>query len=298
MAAQITPGSVVVGLDGSDTSGWALQWGLQEADRRGLPLVLVHTDEQHPAQEDAASDDSGGGTDEADPVLQQALDTVRQSAPGVQVSAHHVQGHAAAVLVEASATAVTVVLGAGSRGGVSKAVLGSVSHQVATHGHCPVVVVRAMPSDDGAGAGQVVLALDDSEACTPAIEYAFAAASRQGLGLTAVHAWWREYLGGVMAYSPWEGDWSEVAEELEQMMEQTLAGWCAKYPDVPVHRHLVRGHAVKMLVQESEGAALLVVGSRGRGGFPGLLLGSVSTGLLQHADCPVAVVHQPASEGA
>ena len=107
-----------------------------------------------------------------------------------------------------------------------------------------------------------------------------------------MHAWWREYLGGVLAHSPWEGDWSEVAQELEQMMERTLAGWCEKYPDVPVHRHLVRGHAVQMLVQESEGATLLVVGSRGHGGFPGLLLGSVSNGLLQHADCPVAVVHQ------
>jgi nucleotide-binding universal stress UspA family protein len=194
--------------------------------------------------------------------------------------------------VQASTTAAAVVLGAGARAAVTRAVLGSVSHQVATHGHCPVVVVRHRASEDGAGAGQIVLAMDDSESSTPAVEYAFAAASRQRRELTAVHAWWREYLGGVMAHSPWEGDWSEVAQELEQMMEQALAGWCEKYPDVPVHRHLVRGHAVQMLVQESEGAALLVVGSRGHGGFPGLLLGSVSNGLLQHADCPVAVVHQ------
>ena len=201
-------------------------------------------------------------------------------------------GSAAGLLVEASATAATIVLGAGSHRAVSRAVLGSVSHQVATHAQCPVVVVRRRASQDGAGAGDVVLGLDGSEVSTPATEYAFATASLQGLGLTVVHAWWREYLGGVLAHSPWEGDWSEVAEELERMMVEALSGWSEKYPDVEVHRHLVRGHAVEMLVQESEGAALLVVGSRGRGGFPGLLLGSVSNGVLQHADCPVAVVHR------
>jgi nucleotide-binding universal stress UspA family protein len=287
MNDQIPPGSVVVGVDGSESSGWALQWGLEESRRRSLPLALVHSDDQ----EVATSPGHGGR------VLEDAVGVARREGPDVQATAHHRVGHAAGLLVQASTTAATVVLGAGARAGVTRAVLGSVSHQVATHGHCPVVIVRHRASEDGAGAGQVVLALDDSESSTPAVDYAFAAASRQRLGLTAVHAWWREYLGGVLAYSPWEGDWSEVAQELEQMMERTLAGWCEKYPDVPVHRHLVRGHAVQMLVQESEGAALLVVGSRGRGGFPGLLLGSVSNGLLQHADCPVAVVRQlPAEE--
>jgi nucleotide-binding universal stress UspA family protein len=282
MADQILPGSVVVGVDGSESSGWALQWALQESHRRSLPLALVHTDDRE------AETSAGQG----DRVLEDALEVARRDVPDVQATAHHRVGHPAGILVQATTTAAAVVLGAGARAVVKRAVLGSVSHQVATHGHCPVVVVRHRPSEDGAGAGQIVLALDDSESSTPAVEYAFAATSRQQLELTAVHAWWREYLGGVMAYSPWEGDWSEVAQELEQMMEHALSGWCEKYPDVPVHRHLVRGHAVQMLVEESEGAALLVVGSRGRGGFPGLLLGSVSNGLLQHADCPVAVVHQ------
>ncbi len=285
MADQIPPGSVVVGVDGSESSGWALQWGLQECRRRSLPLALVHTGDQ-----EATTQDGHGNR-----VLEDALEDARREGPDVRVTAHHRVGHAAGILVRASTTAATVVLGAGS--GAARAVLGSVSHQVATHGHGPVVVVRHRASEDGAGAGQIVLALDDSESSTPAIEYAFAAASRQRLEVIAVHAWWREYLGGVMAHSPWEGDWSEVAQELEHLMERLLAGWCEKYPDVPVHRHLVRGHAVQMLVQESEGAGLLVVGSRGRGGFPGLLLGSVSNGVLQHADCPVAVVHQrPAEE--
>ena len=282
MADQILPGSVVVGVDGSESSGWALQWALQESRRRSLPLALLHTDDRQ------TKTSAGPG----DRVLEDALEAARRDGPDVPATAHHRVGHPAGVLVQATTTAATVVLGAGAHAVVERAVLGSVSHQVATHGHCPVVVVRHRASEDGAGAGQIVLALDDSESSTPAVEYAFAAASRQQLELTAVHAWWREYLGGVMAYSPWEGDWSEVAQELKQMMEHALAGWCEKYPDVTVHRHLVRGHAVQMLVQESEGAALLVVGSRGHGGFPGLLLGSVSNGLLQHADCPVAVVHQ------
>ena len=220
---------------------------------------------------------------------------MHREAAGLPVHAVALDGSAAGLLVEASATAATIVLGAASHRVVSRAFLGSVSHQVATHAQCPVVVVRRRASEDGAGAGEVVLGLDGSEVSTPATEYAFATASLQGLGLTVVHAWWREYLGGVLAHSPWEGDWSEVAEDLERMMAEALSGWSEKYPDVEVHRHLVRGHAVEMLVQESEGAALLVVGSRGRGGFPGLLLGSVGNGVLQHADCPVAVVHQSAA---
>ena len=288
MADQIPPGGVVVGVDGPESSGWALQWGLQESRRRSLPLVLVHTHD-HEVETSPGHDDR---------VLDDALEVARRDGPDVHATAHHRVGHAAGILVEASTTAATVVLGAGARAGGPRAVLGSVSHQVATHAHCPVVVVRHRASEDGAGAGQVVLAVDESESSTPAVEYAFVTASRQRLGLTAVHAWWREYLGGVMAHSPWEGDWSEVAQELEQGMEAALAAWCEKYPDVPVHRHLVRGHAVQMLVQESEGAALLVVGNRGHGGFPGLLMGSVSNGVLQHADCPVAVVRQLPAEGA
>ena len=136
------------------------------------------------------------------------------------------------MLVEASTTAATVVLGAGAPRRERGPFWGRCPTRSPRTGTCPVVVVRHRASEDGAGAGQVVLALDDSESSTPAIEYAFAAASRQRLGVTAVHAWWREYLGGVMAHSPWEGDWSEVAQELEQMMERTLAGWCEKYPDV------------------------------------------------------------------
>jgi nucleotide-binding universal stress UspA family protein len=288
MADQIPLGSVVVGVDGSESSGWALQWALQDCRRRSLPLALVHTDDR----------EAGASAGHEDPVLEDAVESARRDGPDVATTTHHRVGHAAGILIQAASTATTVVLGSGARAGAARAVLGSVSHQVATHGDCPVVVVRRRASEDGAGAGRVVLALDDSVSSTPAVEYAFAAASRQQLGLTAVHVWWREYLGGLMAHSPWEGDWSVVAQELEQTMEHALVGWCEKYPDVPVHRHLVRGHAVQMLVRESESAELLVVGSRGHGGFPALLLGSVSNGVLQHADCPVAVVHQLPAGGA
>jgi len=297
MPAQIAPGSIIVGLDGSTSSGWALEWAVAEAARRRWPLALVHTVDREPSSASAAGPDStgAGAVGEDDPILADALDVVHREAAGLPVQAVALHGSAAAVLVEASATAATIVLGAASHRAVSRAFVGSVSHQVATHAQCPVVVVRRRASEDGAGAGEVVLGLDESEASAPATEYAFATASLRGLGLTVVHAWWREYLGGVLAHSPWEGDWSEVAEDLERMMVEALSGWSEKYPDVEVHRHLVRGHAVEMLVQESEGAALLVVGRRGHGGFPGLQLGSVGNGVLHHADCPVAVVHQSTS---
>jgi nucleotide-binding universal stress UspA family protein len=125
-----------------------------------------------------------------------------------------------------------------------------------------------------------------------AIATAFEQADRRGLPLTVVHAWVPEYVGTGIASLAAETHLQRLAEEEAALAAEVLAGWSEKYPDVAVHRVTVRAHPVAALVDSSKGAELVVVGSRGRGGFAGLLLGSVSQGVLHHAHCPVMVVRR------
>lgn len=293
---QITEGSIVVGVDGSPSSGSALRWAMNEARRTHEPLHVVHSLEK----EVVLSDKEQFGTKEApassDPLLTAALDVVRTAAPELATTPHSVTGFAPTTLIAASKLAGTVVVGSHGHTALPTALLGSVSQQVAIHSSCPVVVVREDDTQGDAGSGQVegsgqvVVGVDGSEASEPAIGYAFAYAASTGKSLTAVHTWWWEPLEGVSLGEPWVGDWTQIADQEATLVSELVAGWSERYPDVPVHQHVVRGDPVVELLDNSHGASLLVVGSRGRGGFIGLVLGSVSRRILKRASCPVAVV--------
>jgi nucleotide-binding universal stress UspA family protein len=156
---------------------------------------------------------------------------------------------------------------------------------VATHGRSPVAVVRGpYPAT-----GPVVLGVDGSPAGEVAIGQAFEAASVRDATLTALLAW-TPLLAGTPYADKVRVHWDEVEEEQRQLLAQRLAGWQEEYPDVAVDRRVVRERATKALIEASRGAQLVVVGSRGRGGFAGLLLGSTSQALVQHAACPLVVV--------
>ncbi|MFC7615699.1 universal stress protein [Actinokineospora soli] len=164
--------------------------------------------------------------------------------------------------------ACLVVLGSRGLGGFGGLLLGSTAVQVAAHARCPVVVVR------GERSGDVVVGVDGSAHSVEAIAFAFGEAQRLGAGVVAVTAGSQE-------------------DEAARALAESVAGWAERYPDVPVRRSVVRGHAARALVDAAADAALLVVGSRGAGGFRGMLLGSVSQGVLHHATCPVAIVRSP-----
>jgi nucleotide-binding universal stress UspA family protein len=196
-------------------------------------------------------------------------------------------GYAVPVLHHAR-QAPLVVLGDRGLGGFSGLIVGSVAVQVAAHAACPVLVARGSAHLDG----PVVVGVDGSEVSDHAVGFAFEEASLRRASLRAVLAWRYPVSTGPGDMLPLVYDSAELAAEEELALAEATAGWSERYPDVDVIRHLDRGRPSKVLVQESAGAQLVVVGARGRGGFTGLLLGSVSHAVLHHAQCPVAVVHR------
>lgn len=175
----------------------------------------------------------------------------------------------------------------GSRGGTSlgRLLLGSVSAGVLHHARCPVVVAHA---GDGTAPGPdapVLLGVDGSLVSEAATAWAFDAASRRRAPLTVLHAW-----SDTKAFPLLDRSWGSHENHGDAVLAERLAGWQERYPDVHVTRRLVCDHPARWLLEESERAQLVVVGSRGRGGFSGMLLGSVSSEVAQSAAAPVAVV--------
>ena len=287
---------IVVGIDGSDESLVGLAWAAHEAAHQHRTLRLVHAWEVPvpgyvpvPASVDLVRES-------AETVLTEAVAKAEEWVPGVHVEGFLMHGPAGRVLLDQGAEAAMVVVGSHGRGGFARLLLGSSSGAVAAHASVPVVVTRGTAGDESWRSGPVVVGIDGSAVSEAAIEFAFQAASLRGEGLVAVHAWAQPDPFVDEAYAVL----SEAATrqtEARLAVAESLAGWRDKYPDVLVTEVVADGHPVDALLTEAKlaQAALLVVGCRGRGGFTGLLLGSVSRGVLHHATCPVAVV-RPATE--
>jgi nucleotide-binding universal stress UspA family protein len=291
MSSKPVPqGTIVVGVDGSPTSDLALGWAVEEASRRRLPLHIIHAFSYgYPMTDIGIGYAINGLRELADGVRQDAVARARRASPELVITWSEPAYRPATALVEASETADTVVLGARGMSAARGVFMGSVSVQVAAHARCPVVIVHDTPAQP-AGA-PVVVGVDGSDVSSSAIAYAYEQASSRGVGLTVVHAWWLDHVEGAAASAIWTVDWQTFAAEEQALVGESLAGWQEKYPDVAVRRHSVRGLPVEALIRQGENACLVVVGTRGRGGFGGLLLGSVSQGVMHRASCPVAIVH-------
>lgn len=286
MSEQLHPGAVVVGVDGSEGSNAALAWAVDEASRRRLPLHLVHaTNIDYLVA--AAMLNPATAPEALDDLVEAARDWVLTTSPGLHVTAEASTGSAAHDLVRRSQGAECVVVGAEGKRAVRGA-LGSVSLQVAMHAKSPVVVVRGR--DAGTAGGPIVVGVDGSALSRDAVGYAFEQASLREAPLLVVYAWWIEFVDGVVVTTPGSPQWAQVEERQRLTVAETMAGWQEKYPDVRVEVRIEHNRPIEALAAASEGARLAVVGARGRGGFRGLMLGSVSHGVLHRAHCPVAVV--------
>jgi len=284
---------IIVGLGPSHPCSSALDWALVEARRRSRPVELLLARGTPLPGQFGIVRDTLIPEPLAHKILQQATDHAEAHDPSVQVHAHVRDGGPAGVLVEASRDADSVVVGRHGSGQMADALLGSTSAQVAAHAHAPVVVVSDQV--EHTTAGRVVLGVDGSQANEAAIRYAFDAALRRGVPLVAVYAWHLELAEKVTM--PWVSEHTlhKLAEEQQRVLYEALAGWSEQYPDVQVRHVVSRLPPVDLLVARARKAGLLVLGSRGHGGFPGLKLGSVSQGILHRPGlCPVAIVPGPA----
>lgn len=270
---------IVVGVDGSPSADLALRWAADEARLRHLPLKLVYVVDS-PGPRGAY----GYLTDEVTCFGEDLLTRAKELVADRQVpaTAAIVCDDAAHGLIREAADATMLVVGSRGHGGFHDLLLGSTSLQTAMHAPCPVAVVRPRSNADQ---GQVVLGTDGSPRSAAAARVAFEEARLRRAGVSVVHAW-RGSLSEATAGLA-ELDACEVKAWM--VLNDALAPWLSRYPDVPVRKVLRKEAAARALIDESAGAELVVVGRRGRGGFASLVLGSAGHALLHHAACPVLV---------
>jgi nucleotide-binding universal stress UspA family protein len=288
---RTAPDPVVVGVDGSAADGPVLRWAVDEARRRRSPLCVVHAvDDRHSEAFIRANPVFVAAERRAgEQILDGAVGQARGLARDVDVRPVLEVGAPAVVLLRWAAAAGLVVVGSRGRGGFAGLLLGSTSLHVAVHAPGPVVVLRPGDASAGTPTGRIVVGTDGSPSCEGALRFAFSQAQRRGRGLTALHAWSSP---AIYVDVPGSTKWTKIGQAERAALSAVVAPWRERYPDVDVVEKAVLGPAAPLLIDESRGCELLVVGSRGRGGFGGLLLGSVSHAALHHAHCPVAVVRR------
>ncbi|MFF0041580.1 universal stress protein [Streptomyces mirabilis] len=279
---------IVVGVDPDPSRRMALAWAADEAARRRVPLRPVHVEgvptrgyrgqEIRPSWEEWNEVLHRAGKQ----LLEEAADFVTARHPQVEVDAVLAEGDPVWVLREQSRDATAVVLGSRHLSRTQE-VFGSasVALPVMAHVHCPVVVVPESEHITQEPAYYVV-GVDGSEHSAAAVDVAFEEASLRGAEVRALYVWEPGPLRIFDEYA--------AQQEARRLLSETVAGRHARYPEVDLSHELVVGHPVQVLTDASAHALGLVVGTRGHGGFTGMLLGSVSQGVLHHARCPVIAV--------
>jgi nucleotide-binding universal stress UspA family protein len=144
-----------------------------------------------------------------------------------------------------------------------------------------------MTEGPGAGEGRIVVGVDGSPSSQQALRWGARAAAAFGAGLDAVIAW---EFPAMYGWASVPSDW-DPAQDMRAVLDQTLQDVFGDQPPAGLRRLVNEGGAARVLLDASQDAIMLVVGSRGHGGFTGLLLGSVSANVAEHASCPVLIVH-------
>lgn len=298
MSKRTTHPGIVVGVDGSPGSQGAVKWAARDAELRNVPLTLVHV---VPPTAGTWLESSllpawmHGQRERGRQVLEEArkiADESCQRGP-TQICCEMPSATAVPALVDLSKDAELVVVGCLGTGTLRGRHLGSVSSGLVDHALCPVAIIHdGIPLNADTVQAPVLVGIDGSPESELATAIAFDEASRRKVGLVALHAW--SDVGLFDSVLDLAGPrWTELRSIEDEALAERLAGWRERYPDVPVRREVVRSEPAKQLIDQSQFAQLVVVGSHGRGGFAGMLLGSISAAVVLLARVPVIVARQP-----
>lgn len=288
--SMATNTAVVVAVDGSKQALVAVRWAARTAKRANRPLHIVSASPglapRFSLRPLSAEEEIHRAAKEyADRATSEAAEAAEKAAPGVRTERDVIEGKPSLVLRQVSSRAYLLVVGRRGLGGVRGLLMGSVSTDVAAHADCPVVVV---PAEGGSAEGPVVIGVDGSPVSTEAIEQGFQQAEFLDTSVTAVHAYGG--FSGQAYFADSRAVLTRMREEAEEALGSQLAGHREDHPDVQVESVVTTGHPAEQISELSEQAQLVVLGSRGRGGFRGLVLGSTSQAVLQVAACPVMII--------
>ena len=298
MSKRISHHGVVVGADGSPSSQLAVNWAARAAAMRHVPLTVVHVVPSLSVAASTLAWPAGRVPQEVleiqendgRRVIADAIKVVEDSATGgnrPEIDSEMLFGRYVPALVDLSKDAQLMVVGCRGRTGQHR-LLGSVSTGLIHHAHCPVAVIHdEVSSSLQSPRLPVVVGIDGSRASELAMEIAFDEASWRGVDLVALHVWSDTDMSTVFGI-----DSSAVQSAADKTLAESLAGWQERYPEVTVQRVVEFERPVRHLLEQAEKAQLVVVGSHGRGGFAGMMLGSVSTAVAQEARVPVIVGRQ------
>ncbi|MFB7888872.1 universal stress protein [Cellulosimicrobium cellulans] len=304
--------SVLVGVDGSAPSLHALDWAAAYALQVGWPLHIVCT---YSLPSFTAASLDGGYAALDDSAIQEGARAVleearaRSEAAGVRTTATVTTGDAAGVLVEMSREHSLVVVGTRGRGGFTERLLGTVSSALPAHAHCPTVVVPyRSDAKDAEGAPRelpavkplrrIVVGVDGSPSAEIALRHAIRQAQAWDAELVAVAGVPVGAGAGLLAWLPASIDHEQVLADITEGLNVIIDRHEAEHPGLTIKRIVLDGTGAELLTEFSTASDLIVVGSRGRGGFRGLLLGSTSQAVLHHSACPVMVVTKKCEDDA
>lgn len=283
---------IVVGYDGSPAATAALRWAACYAELEHTAVRLVHALElpySIGTRRTAAPLRSSELVDATTALLGAAAEPVGADHPGVPIEIEVIVGSAAATLVEQARGARLVVVGSNGLGELRDVLAGSVTAQLSMHATVPVVVVPARWTETS-GNGRVIVGVDGSQTSAAAVDFAFGYAEAVGAEIEAILTWTGPSSTGPGDMLPLVYDTASLRHDNELVLAECLAGQADKHPDVVARARVVRGRPADILEAASRGGTLLVVGSRGHGGFRGLLLGSVSQALVHRCTSPIAII--------
>ncbi len=292
MSTSPTHHGILVAADGSPKSKVAIDWAAREAAMRKLPLSIIHVIQspavrmwpEIPMPDEVLARIERDGQE----ILSAARGAAQAATAGsrqIDIETALITGGVLPTLIDLSKDAEMIVVGCRGTGPINRRLLGSVSRGLIQHAHAPVAVIHEDPMMTDPARAPVLVGIDGSPVSESATAIAFEEASRRGVDLIALHVW-----SDFGLFELPETELHSLQRRADETLAERLAGWQERYPDVRVQSIVALNRPVHQLLERSEAAQLTVVGSHGRGGFAGMLLGSVSLAVAESARTPVLVV--------